>query len=139
MENKSKGMAIVSLILGILSFITCGCCCPLGIIAIILALIVLLKDKGGKVMAIISLILSAISILIITISTIKFMPLKDSMMDFSTNMDQYIEEYEEDGTYPEFVEELADMANLTGEAKENFMKQFMDSAKESYENTAPKN
>ena len=126
MENQSKAMGVIALILGILSLITCGCCFPAGIIAIILAIIVLVKKKGGKVLAIIGMILSVISIILITISTIMFMPLKDSYMDFVQNADSYIEEYEEDGTYPEFVEKFADMANLEGDAREEYMKALMD-------------
>lgn len=124
--NKSKGLAIASLVMGILSIISCGCCCPLGVVAIIFAIIVLVKHKGGKVMAIIGMILSAISILYVIISTLMFLPLKDSYMDFVTNMDEYLEEYEEEGIYPEFVDELYDRQPGNEENKEKSKQQLME-------------
>lgn len=125
-ENQSKGLAIAALVLGILSFITFGGCCLLGVISIIFAIVVLVKHKGGKVMAIIGMILSAISVLYMAISLIMFIPLKDSYMDFALNMDAYIEEYEEEGTYPEFIEKLAERQGGSEEKKEQTKKMMMD-------------
>lgn len=134
MENESKGLAIATLVLGIISVFSCGCCFPLGILAIIFAIIVLAKKKGGKPMAIIGMILSFISIMFVVLTYILFIPLKSSFTDFMANSDTYIEEYEEDGTYPEFVEQFADMMKLSGEERENFEKQFMESFKQGYQN-----
>ncbi len=133
MENKSKTMSVIALICGILAILTCGCCFPCGIIAVILAIIVLVKNKGGKVMAIIGMVLSIISGLIISLFVITFMPMKDAIMELANDPEYYIEQYEENGTYPEFVEKLADMSNLTGDKREQTMKEFMDAFIESYE------
>lgn len=69
--EKASGMAIAALVLGIIAFIS-GCCTvisvPAGILSIIFAIVVMSKNSGrgtypGKMMCIISIILSALGLI----------------------------------------------------------------------------
>ncbi len=72
-DQESSAMAVVSLVLGILSIVCC--CIPwlptlFAIIGLILGIIVLAKGKPGKVMAIIAIVCSGISILLALVGLI---------------------------------------------------------------------
>ena len=74
-QNASKGLSVASLILGILSML---CCCigfPFAIIGIILAIVSLVKHKGGKGLAIAGLITSGITMIISVITAISLVPM----------------------------------------------------------------
>jgi len=84
--KQSNGMAIASMVCGIISFIT-SCCLwflalPLAIVSVVLGIIVLNKKKGAKAMAIVGIVLSGISIIIaiiVIIASFSFMNNTDFM------------------------------------------------------------
>ena len=66
--KKTPGMAIASLVLGIVSIVT-GCCIyylsiPCAILAIVFGVIVLRKNEGGRGMCIAGIICGAVGILL---------------------------------------------------------------------------
>lgn len=65
MEQKSKGLAIVALIISIISILL-SCCGGgiLGIVSIILGIVVITKEENGKGMAIAGIVISSIALLI---------------------------------------------------------------------------
>jgi hypothetical protein len=72
--RKDNGMAIASMVCGIVSFVI-SCCLyylalPLAIVSIVLAIMVLKNNKGGKGMAIAGLVLSGITVLIALLAII---------------------------------------------------------------------
>lgn len=123
-NNGKKGMAIASMVLGIIALVTCICYCsaiPLGIVSIILAIIVLVKHKNGKGFAITGIITSAIGIIISIVTIALAGPVTDNMNDLIQNADVYVQEYTEDGTIPESV---LDMFNGNEELANQFMQGF---------------
>lgn len=96
-NQPKKTLAIISLILGIVALLlSCmWCCCyPLGIVAIILAIISLVKKAPGKKMAIWGIVLSVLACIIGTISSIGIYL-----------MDTAFRESIESGEPPAFVQE----------------------------------
>lgn len=61
--QESKGLAIASMILGILSLLICGIGWILGIVGFILSIVSLANHKGGKGMAIAGLVTSSLGML----------------------------------------------------------------------------
>ena len=129
-QNASKGLSAASLILGILSML---CCCigfPFAIIGIILAIVSLVKHKGGKGLAVAGLITSGITMIISVITAISLVPVMpyiDGWMDFGQNAQSYMEEYEEYGTYPPVIDDMIDDGLITEEEAEQTMDQMMQS------------
>lgn len=62
-KQESKGLAIASMVLGILSLLICYVGWILGIIGLILASVSLGNHKGGKGMAVAGLVTSILGIL----------------------------------------------------------------------------
>lgn len=131
-ETKgTSGLSIAALILGILSIL---CCCigfPFSIAGIILAVIVLVKEKPGKGMAIAGLIMSVITLLISIVFAIRITPILPYFGDiikFSKDPGDEIVEYQEEGVYPEVVENLIE----DGVFSEDDAKVFMDSFIQGY-------
>ena len=131
-ENGSKGLSVAALIFGILGII---CCCmgfPFAIIGLILAILALAKRKAGKGLAIAGLITSLITLIIsaiVGISAIPFMPYVDEMKDFFQDPQAAITEYEEDGTYPAWVEHMINDGQITEEEADQIMDQMVQSIK----------
>lgn len=132
-ETKgSKGLSIAALILGILSML---CCCigfPFAIIGLILAIIALVKNNAGKGLAIAGLITSVITLIIsgiMAVSIIPFAPYFEDFAELSENADAVIEEYEEDGTYPEVVDKLIEDGLMDEETAKIFMDNFVQGYK----------
>ncbi len=127
-SNGSKGMAVAALIFGILSIL---CCCigfPFAIIGLILAIIVLAKGKNGRGLAIGGLITSIITLIISVMTAISMapvMPYIGDCVDFGTNMVQYVEEYQEDGTIPPVFEKMVEDGVITDEDAEQIMDQLI--------------
>jgi hypothetical protein len=72
--RKDNGMAIASMVCGIVSFVI-SCCLyylalPLAIVSIVLAIMVLKNNKDGKGMAIAGLVLSGLTVLIALLAII---------------------------------------------------------------------
>lgn len=107
-----KGMAITSMVLGIVSIVTSIICCcipfisiVLGIVAVILGIIVINANKEntikkGKNFAISGIVLGALGIVFsIVLGIIMFV--------FGANFQQYYPEFMEE-IYPEFMDEYYD-------------------------------
>jgi O-antigen ligase len=129
-ENKgSRTMAIVSMILGIIALVSCVCYCsaiPLGIVGIILAIIVLAKKKNGKPFAITGLVTSILGVVCSAVVLILYMPMVDNLEEFMNNVDEYVEDYQEDGTIPDTILEMFG-------GNEDLAKNFMDGFSSSYQ------
>lgn len=123
-NNGNKGMAIASMVLGIIALVTCICYCtaiPLGIVSIILAIIVLVKKKSGKSFAITGIITSGIAIIISIVTLVVSAPMVDNINDLIENADVYSQEYIEYGTIPQSV---LDMFGGDEELADQFMQGF---------------
>lgn len=130
MNEGSKGLSIAALIMGILSML---CCCigfPFAIVGIILAVIVLVKGKNGKGLAIAGLITSGITLvisIIAAVSIIPVMPYMEGWIEFGSNAESYMEEYDEYGTYPPVIDQMIE----DGIIPEDQAQQVMDQIKSS--------
>ncbi|MBR1592966.1 MAG: DUF4190 domain-containing protein [Ruminococcus sp.] len=104
-----KGLAIAALVLGILAIVVCGCGAFIfAPISIILAIVSLATHRGAKPAAIIGLVLSVISILVIVlISTAYREPIED-FSKFMNNSEQYVEMYKATGEVPEEFQKYKD-------------------------------
>lgn len=122
---SGKGMAIAALILGILGlalFCACGSF-VLGPIAIILAIVVLATKRNGKSMAIAGIITGGLGIILSIVMLFSFKDEFDDFMYLAENADQIIEEYEEDGTIPDFILKYEEKYGIDAE---EFMEQFVE-------------
>lgn len=123
-KKGGKGMAIASLILGILSLL---CCCigfPFAIVGLILAIISLVKGKDGKGLAIAGLITSIVCLGISTMAFINALPMLpyiDDFKDYYQNHNEIYEEYQEDGTLPDWMQELKENSNMTDQQFDDWM------------------
>lgn len=133
-ENGSKGLSVAALIFGILGIV---CCCigfPFAIIGLILAIMALVKRKAGKGLAIAGLITSLITLIIsaiVGISMIPVMPYVGEMKEFFEDPQSAITEYEEDGTYPAWIDHMIDDGVITEEDADQVMDQMVQSLKSS--------
>ena len=133
-ENGSKGLSVAALIFGILGIL---CCCigfPFAIIGLILAIMALAKRKAGKGLAVAGLITSLITLIISTIvgvSMVPFMPYVGEMKEFFEDPQAAITEYEEDGTYPAWVDHMINDGQITEEEADQIMDQMVQSLKNS--------
>lgn len=133
-SRGGKGLGIAALILGILSvpLMFCGVGVIVALIAIILAIIAIAKKNDGKPLAIIGLVFSLITTIITAACIAIFLPYKDGMADLIQNMGEYIEEYDEDGTYPPVLEDMQENFSIPDEQ----MDAIMESIKQSYASSA---
>lgn len=133
MEERKKGLSIAALILGILSML---CCCigfPFAIIGLILAIIALVKNSGAKGAAIVGLITSIITLIIstlVTVTLIPFAPYFEDMGEMVQNAATVVEEYEEDGAYPEVIDRMIEDGVFGEEEAKIFMDSFCDGFKQ---------
>ena len=133
-ENGSKGLSVAALIFGILGIL---CCCmgfPFAIIGLILAIIALAKRKAGKGLAVAGLITSLITLIISTIvgiSMVPFMPYVGEMKDFFQDPQAAVTEYEEDGTYPAWIDHMINDGQITEEEADQIMDSMIQSLKNS--------
>lgn len=127
----SSGLAITSMVLGILSLVCCFVYCgsiPLAIVSIILGIIVLAKKKKGKSFAIAGIVTSAIGILMSIAILILCKPYIQGMEAFVANQDQYVQQYQQSGQVPDII------LDMFG-GNEDMAKQFMDGYVSGYTNT----
>ena len=154
MEERKKGLSIAALILGILSML---CCCigfPFAIIGLILAIIALVKNSGAKGAAIVGLITSIITLIISTLVTVTLIPFApyfediqhlytififmlgwvifyfEDMGEMVQNAATVVEEYEEDGAYPEVIDRMIEDGVFGEEEAKIFMDSFCDGFKQ---------
>lgn len=84
----SRGLAITSLVLGILSVLGCCCCTPLGVVAVVLA-IVYSKRAGkldgmalaGLILGIIGIVFSVIAIIIVGLNSELYMEYYEDILN----------------------------------------------------------
>lgn len=131
-RQGNKGMAVASMVLGIIALVICLCfilSIPLGIVSIILAIIVIVKKKEGKSFAITGIVTSAISIIISIVTLVAMMPYINFGMELSKDPQTIVtmvEDYQEDGTIPQNVLDI-----FSG--NEEMAKAFMEGFVQSYE------
>ena len=124
-QTGGKGIAIASLVLGIIGLVLfCACgSFVLGPIAIILGIVVLVSKRNGRGMAIAGVITGSLGIIL---SVVMLFSYKDEINDFmylAENADKIIEEYKEDGTIPDFILEYEEKYGIDAE---EFMEQFVE-------------
>ena len=127
---RGKGTSIAALILGIISIL---CCCigfPFAIVGIICAIIALVKNKGAKPAAVTGLILSILCMIMSIVSVTKIIPYKNDIVDFSKNIDEYVEKYDKSGEIPPLFEKIQKDGNISDEDINNMMDKLSKSYKE---------
>lgn len=101
------GLAIAALVISIINLV---CCCGivLGVVAIpvalVLAIISLVTHRGGKAMAIISIVISAVCAVFLAFNIAIMAKFYPDVMYFAQHDKQIIAEYEETGKIPERYE-----------------------------------
>lgn len=127
-KQESKAMAITGLVLSIIAFLgICFCIgLPLGIAGLIICIIVLVKKKGGKGMAIAGTILSGLTVVISSVTLAMFVPVYQDMTKLVMEMPEVIEDYQEDGSLPDYLEKYR-------EQYPEYFEAFMDGMIEEYE------
>ena len=136
--KKKSGLAIASLVLGLLSLIG-FCCCGINIItaplAIIFGIVSLAKHRGGTGMAITGIITAVLSLLIIVGSIRDILPYSNEIvqdyMQLMVDQDEVFPAYEEDGTLPEYLEKYkespySDMLTKRGLTIEKLMDTLLE-------------
>lgn len=117
-KQSKKGLAIASLILGILSIVGLCCCCVNVItapLAIIFGIIVLCKHMDGTGLAVTGIVTSVLSLLVVGgvfFSVRGIMPYSEQIandyMQLIAEQDEVFPAYEEDGTLPDYLEKYTE-------------------------------
>lgn len=107
-KKGKTGLAVASLVLGIIGLVCC--CCGLGYIAapiaLILGIISLVKGFGGKGMAIAGVILSAITAIVLIFFTISCAEYIKVYFKFVSEANEVIQEFEETGELPDYLDQF---------------------------------
>lgn len=130
-SKGSSGLAITSMVLGILSLVCCFVYCgsiPLAIVSIILGVIVLVQKKKGKSFAIAGIVTSVVGVLMSIAILVLCKPYIQNMEAFVANQDQYVQEYQQSGQIPDII------LDMFG-GNEEVAKQFMDGYVSGYTDT----
>lgn len=124
-----KGMAIASLVLGIIGLVLfCACgSFVLGPIAIILAIIVLVGKRNGKGMAIAGIITGGLGIILSIVMLLSFKDEMEDILYLYENSEEIVSEYEEDGEIPDFILEYEEKYGKDEFDAEEFMRAYADS------------
>ena len=116
--SSKQGLAIASLITGLMSIFS-FCCCGFTILlapfAVIFGAIVLIRKKNGTRKAITGLILGALSLLTfgaLLFSVREILPYSDiiaaDFVQLMSEQDEVFPKYEEDGTLPDYLQKYTD-------------------------------
>ena len=109
-NSGKKGFAITALVLGLLS-VVCFCC-GLGFftapLAIIFAVIALVKRHGGKAMSIVGLVLASLSLIFTIMIYAAFGQFFNDYVRFIQEYPTVVSEYEETGELPDYIEKYSD-------------------------------
>jgi len=109
-KSRSKGFAIAAFVIALVNLILCRCL--LTIIAVplslIFAIITLAGNRGGKVFAIISIVISVISSVIFAFSVAFIVKLMPDFEYFLQHEEQIVSEYNETGEVPEYYQKYED-------------------------------
>ncbi len=132
MEQKGKGISIAALVLGIISLVFLCCCIGgiFGVVGIVLAIIALATNASGKGMAIAGLVMSSLSIIVTIIYVAISIPFMSGIAEFSENMDQYVQEYAENGSVPSVLEEMESEFGLGEDWAETIMDAMVEEINE---------
>ncbi len=116
-KKPASALAITALVLGIISILTCFFMVNviIGIIAIILAVVVLAKRESGKGISITAILLSVISIAFTAMIVYLIYPLLAVLPDLYNDMkeiykdyDAIIEEYDRTGELPDNMDKYSE-------------------------------
>ncbi len=109
-ESGKTGLAIASLVMGILGIVLC--CCGFGFIAaplgLIFGIISLVKKRGGKGMAITGIILSALTAVGLIGTMVLYGPVMKDVFRFSAEAQEVIDEFNETGELPDYLDKYND-------------------------------
>lgn len=117
-QEQKKGLAIASLVLGLISMFG-FCCCGINMItaplAIIFGVIALVKKHGGTGLSIAGIITAALSLIIVLGIVFSFRDIYPYSEDIVRDYTQLVEEqdtvfpqYEKEGTLPEYLEKYTE-------------------------------
>lgn len=116
-KKPASALAVTALVLGIISILTCFFMVNviIGIIAIILAVVVLAKRESGKGISITAILLSIISIAFTAMIVYLIYPLLAVLPDLYNDMkeiykdyDAVIEEYDRTGELPDYMDKYSE-------------------------------
>jgi len=109
-EHFKTGLATASFVISLINVIFCAFSCSfiLAPISLILGIVSLVKRQGGKVFAILGIIISSVSIVIFGLFTALFVKIYPDMEYFIRNDSAIISEFEENGSIPEQFEKYRD-------------------------------
>lgn len=128
-EEEPSGLSVISMVFGIIAFVCFGFAFPFAIIGLIMAIIVIVKHKGGKGFAIAGIITSLISLIItflIAASVVVMIPYKDDVVDLYSNASQYVQEYKETKDFPPLFDSLIEDGKIYKERAAEFMDFFSE-------------
>ena len=138
--GTSRKMAATSMILGICSIVCCCLNLILAPLSIVFGVIVLVKRKLGKNMAIAGIATSVVSLVVGLVAFINFGYMIDELVDLSENLDSYVvrwEAYQDVNNtevtsfdYPKLVLSLEELTDTDRET-------LMDAIVESYYDQNP--
>lgn len=149
-KQRKSGLAIASLILGIVSLVGL-CCCGINIItaplAIIFGIVVLAKRQEGTGLAIFGIVTAVLSLLVIVGVFFSIRDLLPYSEQIATDYMQLIEEqdevfpaYEADGTLPDYLKKYTEPPYSDYFAKHDItFNDIMDALLEQYKSGALKN
>lgn len=110
-KQGSKALAIVGLVLSIIALIGGLCYCvaiPFGLAGLIISIIVLAAKKNGKGMGIASLIMSIVALVVSVGVIVALGPIANDMTRFQEDLPSIVEDYQEDGSLPDYLEKYRD-------------------------------
>jgi hypothetical protein len=123
-NTPENAPAITSMILGILSVTLCAVLnIVLAPIAIGLGTFALLAKKPGRGKATTGIVTGVVSLTVLLGIVMQYGHMYPQFKDLVENNSSYIEIYQEDGTYPPFVQTIENEFNET--AADTFMKQWI--------------
>ncbi len=144
-NSLKTGLATASFIISLLNLIFCACMGSFitAPVSIILGAVSLATHRGGKVFAILGIVISVISAVLFGLFFYVCMKISPDLMYFQENSTEIISEYEADGTIPEQFEKYRSSDydkywNAMGcNDFDGFFKVWVEAYKRRYGYTAP--
>lgn len=105
-ESLKTGLATASFVISLVNFIFClfACSFVFAPVSVIMGIVALVKKQGGKVFAVLGIVISSVSIIISGLFISVFVKIYPDMEYFIKNDTAIIAEFEEDGKIPEQFE-----------------------------------
>lgn len=109
-DSLKTGLAVASFVISLVNFVFCALMLTFisAPVSIIMGVVSLVKKRGGKVFAILGIIISSISMIIFLFFTSIFIKVYPDMEYFMKNDTQIIAEYEQTGEIPEQFSKYCD-------------------------------